>query len=69
MSLTCWCCHSEVCSFVGFPTGPDTVSWNAHRIYGLLRLFLVFQGFEVLDMVGMDHSVADSSTILKQLKQ
>jgi len=37
--------------FLGFPTGPDAVAWNAHRIYGIVRLFLVFQGWEVLDMV------------------
>lgn len=37
--------------FLGFPTGADAVAWNAHRIYGIVRLFLVFQGWEVLDMV------------------
>jgi hypothetical protein len=49
--------------FLGFPTGPDAVAWNAHRIYGRLRLFLIFQGFEIIDMVGMYHSVVDQSTI------
>lgn len=48
--------------FLGFPAGPDAVTWNAHRIYGILRLYLMFMGWEILDLVGMDHSLVDYST-------
>jgi len=46
--------------FVGFPVGHDTVVFNAHRIYGPKRLKLVFDGWNVLDMV------ADSEIILSE---
>ena len=38
--------------FMGFPHGPDYVTWNSHRIYGKLRLSLIFPNWEVVDLVG-----------------
>eukprot|EP00386_Alphamonas_edax_P007657 GDKI01025476.1.p1 GENE.GDKI01025476.1~~GDKI01025476.1.p1 ORF type:complete len:391 (-),score=101.88 GDKI01025476.1:337-1509(-) len=49
--------------FLGFGVGPDCVTWNAHRIYGRLRLFLMFEGFEVIDAVGMQWGVRDVRTL------
>jgi hypothetical protein len=36
----------------GAPVGHDAVVWNAHRIYGKIRLPLMFDGFEELDWFG-----------------
>jgi hypothetical protein len=41
--------------FVGFPVGTDCLVWNAHRIYGKIRLKLLFlDKFKELDWVGCD---------------
>ena len=37
---------------VGFPCGPDTLVWNAHRIYGRLRYPLVTTGYRELEWQG-----------------
>lgn len=34
------------------PVGSDTLVWNAHRIYGKIRLPYIFQGFEIIDWYG-----------------
>ena len=34
------------------PTGRDCLVWNAHRIYGAIRLPLLFQGWELIDSFG-----------------
>lgn len=36
-------------AFLGFPTGSDGIVFNAHRIYGRVRLPLLFEGFNLLD--------------------
>jgi hypothetical protein len=38
--------------FLALPTGADSLVWNAHRVYGRNRLPLLFEGFEVLDVLG-----------------
>ena len=38
----------------GAPVGADVLVWNAHRIYGKLRLDLIFEGFKELSWVGHD---------------
>lgn len=38
--------------FLGVPIGKDTLVWNAHRVYGPLRLCLLLEGFEELFWVG-----------------
>lgn len=35
--------------FLGFPLGTDAIQYNAHRIYGPVRLAMMFYGFEWLD--------------------
>lgn len=43
--------------FLGFPVGPDALYWNAHRIYGPLRLYLVLSGWEVMDVIGLERRI------------
>lgn len=43
--------------FLGLPVGPDSVFWNAHRIYGPLRLRLVTSGWELLDVLGLERRI------------
>lgn len=38
--------------FFGVPTGQDAVVFNAHRIYGSLRLKMMFANFEVVGVEG-----------------
>lgn len=38
----------------GGPVGPDALVWNAHRIYGPLRLPLLFHGFTEIGWYGPD---------------
>ncbi|KHN87751.1 hypothetical protein Tcan_03354 [Toxocara canis] len=35
--------------FIGLPVGVDAVVFNAHRIYGRLRLAMMFEGFQLLN--------------------
>ncbi|VDN54187.1 unnamed protein product [Dracunculus medinensis] len=52
--------------FLGLPIGKvDRVVFNAHRIYGPLRLALLFEGFQVLDVFRGDKKVPFSSTIFE----
>ncbi|CAJ0953487.1 unnamed protein product, partial [Mesorhabditis belari] len=39
---------------VGFPVGSDAVIWNAHRIYGAIRLPWMIQGFRLLGVFWYD---------------
>jgi hypothetical protein len=41
----------------GAPVGTDRICWNAHRIYGRIRLPLMFKGFEEIDWIGADKEV------------
>ena len=54
--------------FLSVPVGKDTLVWNAHRVYGSIRLPLLLQGWEKIDSFGFekellekDHLVKDSS--------
>jgi hypothetical protein len=38
--------------FLAVPVGKDLLVWNAHRIYGRIRLPLLLKGWEVLDTFG-----------------
>ena len=38
--------------FLGIPVGPDALVWNAHRIYGRLRIPLLVAGWDIIDIVG-----------------
>ncbi|CAI5472527.1 unnamed protein product [Closterium sp. Yama58-4] len=39
--------------FLGVPTGNDTLVFNAHRIYGPIRMPLLIAGFRLLDVFGV----------------
>lgn len=43
--------------FLGIPTGPDGVLFNAHRIYGRIRLPLMFEGYELINVFSSSYSL------------
>ena len=45
--------------FLAVPIGHDTLVWNAHRIYGRVRLPLLFKGWEQVSSVGFDEADFD----------
>jgi len=49
--------------FLGFPVGHDTVVFNAHRIYGPKRLELVFDGWNLLDMVAVSEIILSEGPV------
>lgn len=49
--------------FLALPTGPDTVVFNAHRVYGAARLPLMFNGFELIDVLGTVPNLVNRSAI------
>ena len=36
----------------GAPVGKDALTWNAHRVYGKIRLPLIFRNFQELEWFG-----------------
>ena len=40
--------------YLALPLGADKVVWNAHRIYGLWRLPLILQRWEILGAAGFE---------------
>lgn len=40
--------------FLSVPVGADTIVWNAHRIYGPLRLNMLLEGWERVDDYGLE---------------
>lgn len=42
--------------FLSVPVGQDAIYWNAHRVYGPLRLALLLQEWEVIDSSGFSPS-------------
>jgi hypothetical protein len=45
--------------FLAVPVGKDTLVWNAHRVYGRIRLPLLLKGWKVLDIFGLEESSYD----------
>ncbi|MFZ1024705.1 MAG: discoidin domain-containing protein [Limnoraphis robusta] len=43
--------------FFSVPVGQDCIVWNAHRIYGKIRLPMMFEGWKVLDSFGFSESL------------
>ena len=41
----------------GAPVGKDAISWNAHRVYGEIRLPLMFAKFKELDWYGVGKNI------------
>ena len=54
--------------FWGAPVGRDALCWNAHRIYGSLRLTKMFRGFKELDWFGASRNIIDK-LLYKEFKQ
>lgn len=46
--------------FLAVPVGKDLLVWNAHRIYGRIRLPLLIKGWEVLETFGFVESRLDT---------
>ena len=46
--------------FIAMPSGPDTIAFNAHRVYGRQRLPLMFEGWEWVDAQGFDDSTPET---------
>jgi hypothetical protein len=46
-------------AFIGIPIGKDLLCWNAHRIYGNIRLPLLLNNFIELEWVGAPKSYLD----------
>lgn len=40
--------------YLALPIGTDAVTWNAHRVYGLLRLTMMLDGWSTLASIGFD---------------
>lgn len=53
----------------GGPVGSDTLVWNAHRIYGRIRLPLLFSKFEELQWIGYDKDTLFSKPLDKYAHQ
>ena len=46
--------------FLGFGIGKDKIEWNAHRIYGKMRLPIVTANYRLLEIIGdYDWGVSD----------
>lgn len=55
--------------FLGLPVGRDLIVWNAHRVYGKLRIPLLLEHFELVEIIGKysfdeDNFKADTQPIL-----
>lgn len=42
---------------IGIPVGHDALVWNVHRVYGKIRLPLLFQNFKELKWIGFDKNL------------
>ncbi len=42
--------------FLSIPVGQDAIYWNAHRVYGKIRLPLLFETWEMIDSEGFAES-------------
>ena len=52
--------YGGIC-FLSVPIGEDRVMWNAHRVYGNIRLELLLDGWELIDSYGMSDELLKTS--------
>lgn len=52
--------------FFSVPIGKDCLVWNAHRIYGKIRLPMILEGWEMLDKFGFSQSLFDQKLGIHQ---
>lgn len=45
--------NSDGILYIGVPIGHDFLAWNAHRIYGKIRLPMLLQKFNTINHIGM----------------
>ena len=55
--------------FLSVPIGEDRVMWNAHRVYGEIRLKLLLEGWEWIDSYGMSDEILKSSANSRETVQ
>jgi len=48
--------------FFAVPIGSDAITWNAHRIYGEIRLPLLLDGWEIIDSYGYNNDSLKKET-------
>lgn len=53
----------------GAPVGHDALVWNAHRIYGKIRIPLLFDKFEEVEWISRDKEKLLNSKLNKHVKQ
>ena len=53
----------------GAPVGHDALVWNVHRIYGKIRLPLIFNGFKELEWIDFDKDILLNSPLNKSCMQ
>jgi hypothetical protein len=53
----------------GAPVGKDALTWNAHRIYGPMRLPIMFDKFEELNWYGYSKEILFSQPLRKDSYQ
>jgi hypothetical protein len=46
--------------FFGAPIGSDALVWNVHRVYGKIRLPLLFNNFEEIEWIGGNKNILDT---------
>ena len=51
--------------FFSVPIGKDCLVWNAHRIYGKIRLPMMFEGWELLNSFGFSDSLINDQDLGK----
>jgi SAM-dependent methyltransferase len=55
--------------FLSVPIGDDRIMWNAHRVYGKIRLELLLDGWECIDTYGMsDELLTTNSNSFKTIQ-
>ena len=48
----------------GFPVGKDLLMWNVHRVYGRLRLPLLFEKYNEIEWIGYDKETLLNAPLL-----
>ncbi|CAI5458418.1 unnamed protein product [Closterium sp. Yama58-4] len=43
--------------FLGLPVGNDTLVFNAHRVYGFIRMPMMLKGWKLLDVFGVSRQL------------
>jgi hypothetical protein len=63
--------HDDSVLFLSVPIGKDKIEWNAHRIYGRIRLPMLLNGLKVVwssfDVEGINDNILDSVSRSNQL--